>query len=158
MPSFEEYRRFVMILYNLRCRKDHTFEVWFRDSSFYEAQREAGELRCPVCGSRKVEKAIMAPRLASGTPSSAAPEEVPSAGTPDEAAVKAREALLELRQKIEQSCDYVGPSFAEEARKMHYGEVEERGIYGESSAKDAEALSEEGIEVHQIPWLPRENS
>ena len=132
-----------MILYNLRCRKDHVFEVWFRDSSVYETQRAAGELRCPVCGSKKVEKALMAPRLASAR---------------DEAAVKARQALLEVRRKVEESCDYVGPAFAEEARKIHYGEVEERGIYGESSEEDVKALTEEGVEVSQIPWIPRENS
>lgn len=147
-----------MILYNLRCHKDHTFEAWFRDSSFYDSQREAGELRCPVCGSKKVEKAIMAPRLASGSTSEQTPETTPKASGPDETAVKARQALLELRKTIEETCDYVGPTFAEEARKMHYGEVEQRSIYGESSAEDAEALAEEGVEVRQIPWLPRENS
>jgi len=159
-----------MILYNLRCRKDHTFEVWFRDSSLYDSQREAGELRCPFCGSKKVEKAIMAPRLASGTASRSdshsdfhadsgqASEKAPGSGGIDEAAVNARQALLELRKKIEETCDYVGPTFAEEARKMHYGEIEQRSIYGESSEEDAKALAEEGVEVRQIPWLPRENS
>ena len=149
-----------MILYNLRCHKDHSFEVWFRDSSVYDAQREAGELRCPVCGSKKVEKAIMAPRVASGASVSASDEGevVPAPGGVDETAVKAREALLELRKKIEETCDYVGPTFAEEARKMHYGEIEQRSIYGESTTEDAEALAEEGVEVRQIPWIPRENS
>lgn len=147
-----------MILYNLRCRKDHTFEVWFRDSSFYDAQREAGELRCPVCGSKKVEKAIMAPRLASGTAAPADGKAPPEAGGTDEAAVKTRRALLDLRKTVEETCDYVGPTFAEEARKMHYGEIEQRSIYGESSPEDAKALAEEGVEVRQIPWLPRENS
>ena len=147
-----------MILYNLRCAKDHSFEVWFRDSSVYDAQRAAGELRCPVCGSKKVEKAIMAPRVASGASASGDGNAVPAPGGVDEAAVKAREALLELRKKIEETCDYVGPTFAEEARKMHYGEIEQRSIYGESTTEDAEALAEEGVEVRQIPWIPRENS
>ena len=147
-----------MILYNLRCHKDHSFEVWFRDSSVYDAQRKAGELRCPVCGSKKVEKAIMAPRVASGASASDDGDTMPAPGGVDEAAVKAREALLELRNKIEETCDYVGPTFAEEARKMHYGEIEQRSIYGESTTEDAEALAEEGVEVRQIPWIQRENS
>ena len=144
-----------MILYNLRCRKDHGFEAWFRDSATYEAQIADGEVRCPVCGSKKVEKAPMAPRVSGGRsrrlPTS---DNAPANGK----AVAMRQALRELRRHVEDNCDYVGAQFAEEARKIHYGEAEERNIYGESSDEDAVSLNEEGIKVQRIPWLPRENS
>ncbi|MCG8360757.1 MAG: DUF1178 family protein [Kiloniellales bacterium] len=136
-----------MILYNLKCRKDHHFEVWFRDSEVYETQVAAGELRCPVCGSKKVAKALMAPRVARG------------GGQSDlEKAAKMRQGLVELRKQVEANCDYVGPSFAEEARKIHYGETEERNIYGETSADEAKALDDEGVKVQRIPWVPTDNS
>lgn len=171
-----------MILYNLRCRKDHVFETWFRDSAAYEVQSEAGAIECPVCGSKKVEKAIMAPNVTKSagrsradtaepaaveTPPPAA--QTPVANTPIrgttakamrevEQSAKVRQALQELRRQVEDNCDYVGPAFAEEARKIHYGETEERAIYGETSPEEAEALEEEGVGVSRIPWLPRENS
>jgi len=75
-----------------------------------------------------------------------------------EASAKVRRALQELRRQVEDNFDYVGPSFAEEARKIHYGETEERAIYGETSDDEAQALEEEGVSVRRIPWLPRENS
>ena len=174
-----------MILYNLRCHKDHVFETWFRDSAAYDVQAEAGVIACPVCGSQKVAKAIMAPHVtksagrgrsrAEDTPSSAGTD----AGTPAartavsnapvggattkavreaEQSAKVRRALQELRRQVEESFDYVGPEFAEEARKIHYGETDERPIYGETSEEEAQALEEEGVSVSRIPWLPRENS
>jgi hypothetical protein len=178
-----------MILYNLRCHKDHVFETWFRDSGAYDSQAEAGVVECPVCGSRKVEKAIMAPHVTkSAGHSDSRSEDMPSstgtsagsdAGTPaartavsnapvggattkamreTEQSAKVRRALQELRRQVEESFDYVGPEFAEEARKIHYGETDERPIYGETSEEEAEALEEEGVSVSRIPWLPRENS
>ncbi len=140
-----------MIVYDLKCAKGHGFEAWFRDSATCDAQVAAGDVPCPVCGSAKVEKAIMAPNLArsrKGVP--AAPE--------DTDAAEARRALLELRRQVEDNCDYVGERFPEEARRIHYGESDPRGIYGESSAEEAEALEDEGITVNRIPWVPRENS
>jgi hypothetical protein len=174
-----------MILYTLRCTKDHEFEAWFRDSALYDQQVAAGALRCPRCGSRKIEKSLMAPSVmagrarrrpdrgaadASAKASLEAPPESPSeapggrsmavaAGAgPNHEAQRLRKALLDLRRQIEDSYDYVGPSFAEEARKIHYGEVERRSIYGETSEADAEALREEGVAVQQIPWIPRGDS
>ena len=144
-----------MILYNLRCRKDHGFEAWFRDSATYETQIADGEVRCPVCGSKKVEKAPMAPRVSGGRSRGlSASDNAPENGK----AVAMRQALRELRRHVEDNCDYVGAQFAEEARKIHYGEAEERNIYGESSDEDAVSLNEEGIKVQRIPWLPRESS
>jgi len=142
-----------MILYNIKCRKDHVFETWFRDSAAYDEQVEAGAISCPTCGSRKVEKALMAPRLArSGRSRDArAVKEIAEAA-------EVMGQLRELRQKVEESCDYVGGNFAEEARKIHYGEQDPRSIYGETSDKQAKELHDEGVTFSRIPWAPRRDS
>jgi hypothetical protein len=140
-----------MIVYDLKCREGHQFEAWFRDSGAYDAQVEAGEVLCPVCGCTKVQKALMAPNLSRGEAGAPAPQE-------DQRAAQARRALRELRRQVESNCDYVGQRFPEEARRIHYGEADPRGIYGESSAEEAEELEEEGVEVQRIPWLPPENA
>ena len=163
-----------MILYNLKCDRNHLFETWFRDSTACDQQAAAGDIQCPVCGSAKVEKAIMAPRVAGPAGRGRAPDEAPPgqggetrapvAGATAKAMLEAersgkiRQALGALRRQIEENCDYVGPRFAEEARKVHYGEVEERAIYGETTAEEARKLDEEGVQVQRIPWLPRESS
>lgn len=136
-----------MILFELRCARDHHFEGWFRDGAAYDAQVAAGEIACPVCGDTQVSKAIMAPRLNKATGQS-----LDIQG----AAQEMRRMLLDLRQTVEQTCDYVGDNFADEARKIHYGDVEERPIYGEASAEQASELEAEGIAVARVPWL-REN-
>lgn len=133
-----------MILFELRCAHDHHFEGWFKDGAAYDAQVAAGEVACPVCGDTEVSKAIMAPRLNKATGQS-----LDAQG----AAQEMRRMLVDLRQKIEQTCDYVGDQFADEARKIHYGDVEERPIYGETSAEQAAELEEEGIAVARVPWL-----
>jgi hypothetical protein len=135
----------------LKCRDGHRFEAWFRDSGAYDAQVEAGDLLCPVCGGTDVQKALMAPNLSRGEARAPAVQE-------DQRVVQARRALHELRRQVEENCDYVGPRFPEEARRIHYGECDARGIYGESTAEEAEALKEEGVEVRRIPWLPPENA
>ncbi len=144
-----------MIVYDLRCRKDHVFEAWFCDSAAYEAQAAAGWVACPVCGSKKIAKAPMAPRLAKGGTGGTARD---AAETETAQAAEAMGALRELRRKIEENCDYVGPGFAEEARKIHYGETDARNIYGETSDGEAEALHEEGVSFQRIPWAPRHDS
>ena len=130
-----------MIVYNLRCRNSHEFEGWFRDSATFDAQSKSGKLTCPVCDSRKVEKAIMAPAV-SGAKKSAV--------TADEAK-KMRQFMTGLRKYVQDNADYVGPKFAEEARKIHYGEVEERHIYGEATLEEAKELVEEGVDVAPLP-------
>jgi hypothetical protein len=140
-----------MIVYDLKCRDGHQFEAWFRDSGAYDAQLEASDLLCPVCGGSDVQKALMAPNLSRGEARTPAVQE-------DQRVVQARRALHELRRQVEENCDYVGPRFPEEARRIHYGECDARGIYGESTAEEAEALKEEGVEVRRIPWLPPENA
>ncbi len=133
-----------MILFALRCAGDHEFEGWFRDGATFDRQSAAGKIACPHCGDRSVTKAPMAPRVARSRPAEAAPSPA-----------QVRQVLAELRRQVETNCDYVGDRFAEEARRIHYGEGDRRGIYGEASADDAKDLADEGIEVNQIPWLPR---
>jgi len=139
-----------MIVFDLKCGQDHRFEAWFRNGETYEVQAAAGEIACPACGDTHVAKAPMAPKLvkARGEPS----ERV------DEAAVRIRRVLGELRDHVEKTADYVGERFPEEARRIHYGETTSRPIYGEASTAEAEALKEEGVEVASIPWLPRSDS
>jgi hypothetical protein len=132
-----------MILFTLRCANDHEFEAWFRDGRGFEAQHAAGEIACPHCGDSSVEKAVMAPRLART-------REV----TPAAALAQMRTALVEMRRQIETHCDYVGPRFAEEARRIHYGETDPHGIYGEATDTESRELADEGIKFGQIPWVP----
>lgn len=132
-----------MILFKLRCADAHEFEAWFRDGATYERQAGRGLIACPDCGGTDIEKAPMAPRLARAASEKPAP-------SPEQL----RHALQQLRRQVEQSCDYVGERFAEEARRIHHGESEARGIYGESTEEESNALAEEGIEVARIPWVP----
>jgi len=135
-----------MILFDLRCSQGHDFEAWFRDGATYDEQAGEGSIGCPVCGDRKVEKALMAPALASR------PRVDP------ERAAQAMKAWRQVQDHIERNFDHVGPRFTEEARKIHYGESEKRSIYGEATAEQAKELRDEGVEVNQIPWLPRQDS
>jgi hypothetical protein len=136
-----------MIKYELKCRKDHVFEAWFYDSASYDTQAAGGKVVCPVCNSRKVTKAPMAPRIGKSK------SEVAVAEAKQQAL--ALKALAEIRDHVEKNADYVGDQFAEEARKIHYGEVDKRSIYGEATKEEAKELVEEGVEVAMIPWLPR---
>jgi hypothetical protein len=141
-----------MISFNLRCGKDHVFEAWFKDGKTYDRQAKQGKVLCPVCGDGKVEKAPMAPNIAAGVSRKS------RSGDGAGRAAEFRETLTKLRTEIEKNCDYVGANFAEEARKIHYKESEQRGIYGEASDQEAEALQDEGIEFGRIPWPSRTNS
>jgi hypothetical protein len=157
-----------MIVFDLKCRKDHVFEAWFPDSASFAAQAEAGKVVCPVCGSKKVAKALMAPNVVAKKGRDRAvpaPQPLEPAGAAvaapqadQEKAGELRRLLRDLRNHVEQNCDYVGGAFAEEARKIHYGETDPRGIYGETSDDEAKELQDEGIELARVPWLPRENS
>ncbi len=156
-----------MIHYQLRCSQDHEFDGWFKDSAAFEAQAARGLVECPVCGDVKVDRALMAPALgrhgadrapapeAAPAPAQAAPSPPPAAAVAGRLPDHLRAALQRLRGEIERNCDYVGPRFAEEARRIHKGESEARGIYGETTPEQAEALAEEGIEFSSIPWVPR---
>lgn len=172
----------TMILFELQCAAEHRFEAWFRNGATYEAQAAAGEVMCPLCSDSRVRKAPMAPRIArrrhdlrhdpalldtqaTVTPEPTRPEIATSASTLTQATdtelAQKRAALrylTELRRKVEEKCDYVGDRFAEEARRIHYGEIDPRAIYGEASATEAAELQDEGVEFARIPWMPRTNS
>ncbi|HWM49651.1 MAG TPA: DUF1178 family protein [Xanthobacteraceae bacterium] len=156
-----------MIKYALVCGKGHAFESWFPDSASYDKQVKKKLVACPLCNSTKVEKAIMAPRLSRGRtrggPRDDAPAAAPVPATAPVAMVPPQEAefrkkLRELRDHLVKNAEDVGARFPEEARKMHYGEIEHRSIYGEASAEEAEKMLEEGIEFHPIPVLPEDRN
>ena len=151
-----------MIRYSLQCELGHSFESWFQSSSAYDSQVRRKLVSCPACGSAKVEKAIMAPRIVSQrgrdpVADAVAPAEAAApAGTPllmaQERELRAK--LRELRDHIVKNADNVGERFPNEARKMHYGDIEHRPIYGEASPDEARALIDEGVEVSPLPVLP----
>jgi hypothetical protein len=166
-----------MIHYQLRCSEAHEFDGWFKDSATFDRQAELGLVECPTCGDVKVERALMAPSVSTRTAlpaPSPGPEREPE--TPAGTAVVPRPVpavppqvvaklpaqmvavLQRMRAEVEKNCDYVGPEFADEARKMHRGESEKRGIYGETTPDEAEALAEEGIQIASIPWVPQADS
>ena len=131
-----------MILFSLRCASGHEFEAWFRDGDGFEAQLKAGEITCPHCGDAQVEKAMMAPRIGRSREKTPAPSPA-----------QMRAALVELRRQVEANCDYVGERFAEEARRIHHGEADPHGIYGEATSEESKELAEEGISFGRIPWV-----
>jgi hypothetical protein len=159
-----------MIRYSLRCEKDHSFESWFQSSAAYDAQVRRKLVACPVCGSAKVEKAIMAPQIVSKKGREiAAPAQEPAASAMEIAAPAStpllmaqerelRAKLKELRDHIVKNADNVGERFPNEARKMHYGDMEHRPIYGEASPDEARALIDEGVEVSPLPVLPEDRN
>ena len=138
-----------MIRYTLTCENEHQFESWFQSSDAFEALEAAGHLSCAMCGSSKVSRALMAPSVASDAQTSAAL----SRPTND-----AEKALAKMREHVEANSDYVGSSFASEARKMHDGEVPERAIYGEASVEDAKKLHDDGIPALPLPFIPRQKT
>lgn len=150
-----------MILYQLRCGKDHEFEAWFKDGQTCDRQLARKTVECPACGSRKVAKALMAPRIAGDKAQKESLPAAPAAAGKQPVSVMAtamRHHLQEVRAKVEANCDYVGDKFPEEARKIHYGETEARGIYGEATDEQHQDLVDEGVEVARIPWLPRSDA
>jgi hypothetical protein len=152
-----------MIRYHLRCERGHAFESWFQSSTAYESQEKRKLVNCPACGSARVERAIMAPQIVSKkgrdatAPEPAATTEVTApASTPlmmaQERELRAK--IKELRDHIVKNADNVGERFPNEARKMHYGDIEHRPIYGEASPDEARSLIDEGVEVSPLPVLP----
>jgi hypothetical protein len=159
-----------MIRYSLRCEKDHAFESWFQSSSAYDSQVKRKLVTCPACGSAKVEKAIMAPRIVSKkgreraapvAAPTAAPAETPATESTSLMMAQERELrakIKELRDHIVKNADNVGERFPNEARAMHYGDKEHRPIYGEASPDEARALIDEGVEVSPLPTLPEDRN
>ena len=183
-----------MIKYQLICDQNHEFEGWFQGSSAFDEQAANGLLRCPLCDSDQIKRALMTPHLSSPkrrktiTPSRAdqLPDTQPAVSVPassvpyppassaaghaasservpamnDEQVQAFGAALAELRQlrqKLIKDCRDVGENFAEEARKIHYGEVEAEGIYGKTTQEEREALEDEGIEIFDVPWVPSDH-
>jgi hypothetical protein len=142
-----------MIKYALVCERKHSFEVWFSDSADYDRQRKRGLVTCPVCDTKKVEKAIMAPAISR---TAKKPIEM-SAGAPEPVAMMSPQEL-EFRDHLTKNADNVGKRFPEEARKIHYGEAPERSIYGEATPEEAKELHDEGIAFHPLPILPDERN
>ena len=161
-----------MIRYALVCNKRHEFESWFTNSVAFDKQAKRGLITCPMCGSAKVEKALMTPRLARAekpsnqqtTPADPTPADAPAATAKSPTPVamispqehEFRQKLRELRDHLVKNAENVGSRFPEEARKMHYGEAEHRSIYGVASPEDAKAMHDEGIEFSPLPVLPDE--
>ena len=133
-----------MISYTLRCANDHEFEGWFKDSAGFQAQRDLGDIECPICGDRTIEQGLSRPNISSGKTQVAARHD---------AARQMRAALKEFRSEVEKTHENVGENFAEEARKIHYGDAEARDIYGEASMEEANNLVEEGVKIAPLPWI-----
>lgn len=140
-----------MISYSLSCAEGHRFDAWFRSADAFDTQAAQGAVACPVCGSTAVTKALMAPAVAT----SRRAETISAAsGQPDLAEV--RRMLQALRRKVMAEADYVGDRFAEEARKIHFEEVDPRGIYGEATREEVAGLLEDGIDFLPLPGVPDE--
>jgi hypothetical protein len=142
-----------VISFSLICGQGHGFEGWFASSDAYEKQRAAGTLACPVCGAVDVDKRLMAPAVATGRREPPMRVAAHTSPEPDQMAM-----LRQIRKHLTENAEYVGPRFAEEARRIHYEESEKRGIYGEASVEDVRLLHEEGIEFHPLPVLPEDHN
>ncbi len=137
-----------MVVYDIRCSHDHVFEAWFPDSGAFDTQAKAGEISCPVCGDVRVARAPMAPNVSTGK----------GEAEHRRAAAHVMHMLTNMQSFIEKNADNVGSRFAEEARKIHYGERDARNIYGRATDQEAAELKDEGIEFGEIPWRPRSDA
>jgi hypothetical protein len=141
-----------LIRFSLHCDHEHEFEAWFRNNDDFETQKKRGFVECPACGSRKVEKALMAPAVLTGRKK----EKMALAMNAEQQAAMAQ--LKALTEKMRENADYVGDKFAEEARRIHFGEIDPRGIYGEATPDEARSLAEDGVEFMPIPVFPEDRN
>lgn len=141
-----------MIHYSLICENAHKFDGWFRNAEAYDQQHDRGIVTCPVCMSKKVDKALMAPSVSRSSSERVAL----SIGHPEQGQLRA--AMQALRNKVMSEADYVGDKFAEEARKIHFKEVEARGIYGEATREEVTGLIEDGVDFMPLPHIPKEHN
>lgn len=141
-----------MISFNLRCANGHEFEGWFSNSADFEAQKKRGLVECPACADRAVEKALMAPAIAT---SGGRQEKTPV--LMDEGRQQALAKVRELVEAVRANAEDVGDRFADEARRIHYGEAEQRGIYGKASPVEIKGLAEEGVPFMPLPALPEDH-
>lgn len=142
-----------MIQYSLKCENDHSFDSWFASADAYDKLADNGMVSCAVCGSTKVGKAIMAPRVRTTKG-----KEAPAPPTLPTEKSAAEQAMAEMRAQVEQNSEYVGTNFATEARSMHLGDAPERAIYGEAKPEEAKSLIEDGIPVTPLPFMPTRKS
>lgn len=155
-----------MIKYSLQCSNGHRFDAWFSNSKSCDDQIDAGLVSCVTCGDGTVQKALMAPAITGSPKRAGSREEAPTVESPGTSPPQAvptsgematagqvREALHMLRRYVERNADYVGDKFADEARKIHQGEAQERGIYGETTPEEAEVLEEDGVPFGRMPWI-----
>ncbi|MBX2806796.1 MAG: DUF1178 family protein [Hyphomicrobiales bacterium] len=156
-----------MIKYSLKCSDGHQYEAWFASSAAYEALAKAGELQCPVCGTSDIGKALMTPGIpvrqnsrdtAPAVAQKPQPQTVAAPANSAQQQAEAVKVLRKLREIVETNSDYVGPKFAEEARKIHYEEAEARSIYGEASHEELTELDEDGISFYPLPVLPEDHN
>jgi hypothetical protein len=141
-----------VIRFSLVCEREHAFEAWFRSNDDFETQQKRGFVDCPTCGSHKVQKALMAPAVSTGR------KREKMALAMGEAQKEAMAQLKALSRKMRENADYVGDKFAEEARKIHFGEADPRGIYGEATPEEARSLAEDGVEFMPIPVFPEDRN
>jgi hypothetical protein len=146
-----------MIHYDLRCDKGHEFDGWFASSAAFDKQQLHGAITCTICGSTHVEKQLMAPGIPTKSNRKAAAVPLHS-GPADPRMAEMMQMMRDYRRHVDANSEDVGPRFAEEARKIHYGEVEERGIRGQATPDEAKGLIDEGIAVHPLPVLPEEGN
>ena len=137
-----------MIRFSLTCESEHEFEAWFRSSDDFETQKKRGFVDCPVCGSQKVDKALMTPSVSTGRKK----EKVALAMGEEQRRMMVQ--MKAMAEKIRANADYVGDKFAEEARKIHFGEADQRGIYGEATLEEAKGLADDGVEFMPVPIFP----
>jgi len=150
-----------MIRYTLKCSEDHSFESWFRAADNFDSQRARNLISCPLCGDTDVQKSLMAPRVTTARKKATPEEQIKAPPTPVETPKspdpqQMEKAIADMRAHVEETSDYVGMEFVDEARKMHDGETETRSIYGEAKAEDAQKLVEEGIPVIPLPFKPKQ--
>ena len=141
-----------MIHYSLVCDNDHKFDAWFRNAEAFDEQSRRGIVTCPICNSPKIGKGLMAPSVSRANSDKVAL----SIGHPQQRQL--REAMQALRNKVTAEADYVGDKFADEARKIHFKEVDQRGIYGEATREEVASLIEEGVDFMPLPSVPEEHN
>lgn len=146
-----------MIRYRLVCRKGHEFDGWFKNSASYDDQVAGKQLSCPHCASKSITKALMAPNVATRGPEPAQDAELMERQSPD-TDNEFREVAKKIREHVERNADYVGTGFTEEARKIHYGETDPHGIYGEATPTQLKELIDEDIPIYPLPALPEDKS
>ncbi|MEX0346668.1 MAG: DUF1178 family protein [Rhizobiaceae bacterium] len=142
-----------MISFTLVCSNAHEFEAWFSSGNDFDEQKDRGLVECPYCSDKSVEKSLMAPSVST---SRSKEQSVPVAMNAEQKKMMAQ--LRELTNKMREGAENVGDKFAEEARKIHYGETEARGIYGKATPVEAKGLAEEGVEFIPLPTLPEDQN